>query len=110
MSSPSLLICCTSPHPDRGQELEDWLEGAVARFGCEEIGLYRTLREGPIRAEDPTAGRPDGMWFLVVLGRSAVDSAALAEVVAEMRLLGLSPTIFHPGPMGIAPRDLASFF
>jgi hypothetical protein len=108
VSSPSLLIECTSPHPGRGAELEDWLQGAVARLGCERIGLYRARREDRVGPKDPRADQPGRVWFLAVVAESAIGSAALDELVAEMRLLGLSPTIFRQGDYGSTrPRLMA---
>ncbi len=110
MSTASLLICCTSPQPARGQELEEWLRGAMARFGSQEAGLYRARAEQPPDREGGPTEQGERMWFLAILGNRAASSSELAELLAEMRLLGLSPTVFHPGPLPVAPRDLASFF
>lgn len=108
MSSPSLLICCTSPDQARGQELECWLEKEIARFEP-EIGICRAPAAGIAANARPGQAR-EQVWFLTVGSEDAVDPVQLGDLLAEMRLLGLSPRVFQPGRLPLADRNLASFF
>ncbi len=108
MSSPSFLICCTSPDQARGQELERWLENEIARFEP-EIRMCRAPAEGIAGNALPGQAR-EQVWFLIVRSEDAIDPVQLGELLAEMRLLGLSPRVFHPGRVPHPERNLASFF
>jgi hypothetical protein len=114
MSPASLLIWCVNSAAANGPELEEWLVGAAARFGSEGMGLYRAPEEGPSErdVDQPRQGlgRADGIWLLAVYDKSALDSSRLAELLAEMRLLGLSPVVFRPGPLPMAHQGIANVF
>jgi hypothetical protein len=108
VSSPSFLICCTSPDQARGQELECWLEKTIARFEP-EMGMCRAPAAGVAGHARP--GQPrEQVWFLTVGSEDAVDPMQLGELLAEMRLLGLNPRVFQPGRLPRPDRNLASFF
>jgi hypothetical protein len=93
MSSPSFLIWCTSPEQTRGHELERWLQKETSRFGP-EMRMYRA----PCDASPARPGQAhEQVWFLTVRSEDAVDLTQVDAFLAEMRLLGLSPKVFHPG-------------
>jgi hypothetical protein len=102
MNPAGLLIFCFSKPSADCRELEDWLARTMARFGPEETLLYRAVEEG--------AERSDGVWFLSLSSKTAADSPRVGELLAEMRLLGLSPTVFHPRPLPMSSPGAASVF
>jgi hypothetical protein len=104
MIPAGLLISCCSAPSAKGRELEDWLAQTMARFGPKEAVLYRALEEGA------TDARPDKIWFLSISSQAAVDSRRVAELLAEMRLLGLNPAVFHPRPLPVPSPGAASVF
>ena len=114
MRSAGLLVSCASPPSANGRELEDWLAATIARFGPEQAVLYRALEEGVVDRDqeerDQAPSRPEKVWFLSISGQAATDSPRMTELLAEMRLLGLNPTAFHPGPLPMAHQGVANVF
>lgn len=105
MGRPSLLIFCTSP-ASRVDELEEWLTKTVAGFDRDQVVLYRTRDE---RSAGRGPREADGAWFLTA-SRTAAAEARMSELVAEMRLLGLSPILFRPGSLPSVAERLAHVF
>jgi hypothetical protein len=99
MLPASLVISCTSPLETDGQEIEDWLASAVSGLGPEVAGLYPAQPE-PARAE------PQRVWFVTVADESTAASPRMATLLAEMRLLGLRPSLYRPGSLPTSDRAL----
>jgi hypothetical protein len=114
MSPAGLLISCVSSPSANGRGLEGWLAATIARFGPEQAVLYRALEEGAVDRDrdqpDQAPARSEKLWFLSISGHAAADSPGMAELLTEMRVLGLNPTAFHPGPLPMAHQGLANVF
>ena len=113
MRPANLLISCVPAPTADGQALEDWLAGVVAGLSPEGAVLFRAQeadlgKGGP--AAEQGASREQQVFFLGILDQSPIDAPRLAELVAEMRLLGLNPTVFRPGPLPMAHQGLANVF
>jgi hypothetical protein len=92
MLPASLVISCASPIATDGQEVEDWLANAVTGLGPEVATLYRAR-------PDPAPPEAERVWFVTVSDESAAASPRMATLLAEMRLLGLRPSVYRPGSL-----------
>jgi len=101
----SVLIVCASPAA-RVDELDDWLEKMATELDCNQATLYRS---GGCDGHDRDASHVDGVWFLA-LSDAVATVPRIRGLVAEMRLLGLRPVVYHPGPLPRANEGLARVF
>lgn len=113
MRPASLLICCAPSPTADSQALEDWLAGVVAGLGSGCAVLFRAqeanLSDGGPAAEQGSS-REQQVFFLGILDQSPIDAPRVAELVGEMRLLGMNPTVFHPGPLPMVHQGPANVF
>lgn len=106
-----LLVRARSCTPASTVELTDWLEGKVAQLREETPGaLVRLTR----LVQDLPAARVDDGWLIEVQtegegpGEGADPlTAALEEVLCDMRILGLDPTLLVPRAQAPAGADPA---
>jgi len=92
----SVAIRCHPCVPTSGVALEEWLEERLAEL--RERIPQAIVRLDRLTQELPSGTSGDG-WFLEVqLPRASpsLGRGAVAEVLRDMRLLGLSPTVLAP--------------
>jgi len=85
VSGPSLVVSCTSPASAGEPELERWLTEKIATLGPGRASVY-----GPL----PENGNPAGNWLVFIYESGASDPQEMADLLTEMRLLGLRPTVY----------------
>ena len=105
MVEASVLIVCASPAA-RVDELDDWLEKMATELDSNQATLYRI---GGCDGHDRDAGYVDCVWFLA-LSDAVATAPRIRGLVAEMRLLGLSPVVYRPGSLPRANEGLARVF
>lgn len=108
----SLLIRCRSCTPASSVELTDWLEGKVAQL---RTGTPRRLVRLTRLVQDLPAATVDDGWLIEVQlegerpeERSGPLMAALEEIVRDMRILGLDPTLLVPTRLPLGEPALAT--
>lgn len=96
----SLLIRCRSCTPTSTVELTDWLEDKVAQLREDTPGALVRLSR---LVQDLPAARVDDGWLIEVQlegelpeEHSSPLMASLEEIVRDMRILGLDPTLLVP--------------
>jgi hypothetical protein len=87
VSTPSLVVSCTSPASASGQELEQWLSEAIVALGPGKASVYRAFSGLP--------GAIESVWLVAIFDAEASDSPQMASLMTEMRLLGLRPAVFN---------------
>lgn len=105
MVEASALIVCVSPAP-RVDELDEWLETTASELDPDQASLYRACAD-QARGLDLT--NADGVWFLA-LSEALATAPRIRGLVAEMRMLGLSPLVYCPGSRSRANEGLARVF
>jgi hypothetical protein len=87
-------IRCHPCAPVAIDEIEHWLEGETGRVRSEESGAtVRLLR----LSQDFPSGRHAMGWLIEFDAEAgSLDGERLAEIISEMRLLGLQPTVLEP--------------
>ena len=93
MTENHLLIRCRSSRT-REPELDSWLRDRLARLQLQEAALYRSA----LFAGHPTTGQAPADWILALRSDGVQDSRQVAELLAELRLLGLEPELFDSPP------------
>jgi len=110
-----LLVRCRSCTPASTVELTDWLEGKVALLRDETpAALVRLTR----LVQDLPGARVDDGWLIEVQleGEGPVErpgplAVSLEEILRDMRILGLDPTLLVPRtpPLGDEVPALAGW-
>ncbi len=105
-----LLVRCRSCTPASTVELTDWLEGKVTQLSTDTpraaVRLTRLVQDLP------TATLDDGWLIEISLeGERGEDSdslaASLEEILRDMRIIGLDPTLLVPKRLPTAGGDPA---
>ena len=97
MVKAGVLIICSSPAP-RVDELDDWVGKMASELDPAQATLYRALGQ---QIPGPDAGNAEAVWFLA-LSEAVATAPRIRGLVAEMRLLGLSPVVYRPGSLPCA--------
>lgn len=105
-----LLIRCRSCTPASTAELTDWLEGKVAELRADTPRLLVRLTR---LVQDLPEARVDDGWLIEVQleGEEPKDRpgaliASLEEIVRDMRILGLDPTLLVPRKLPLGESAL----
>lgn len=107
-----LLIRCRTCTPVSTVELTDWLEGKVAQLREDVPGaLVRLTR----LVQDLPAARVDDGWLIEVQLEgegpeqcSGELTASLEELLRDLRILGLDPTLLLPRRLPLAEATLVA--
>jgi hypothetical protein len=101
----SVLIICANPAP-RVNELDDWIAKTASELDPAQAALYRSRRE---QTPGPDVSEGEVVWSLA-LSDAIATGPRIRGLVAEMRLLGLSPVVYRPGSLPRANEGLARVF
>jgi hypothetical protein len=107
-----LVIRCRSCTPASAAELTDWLEAKVAEL--REGAPHLLVRLTRLAQDLPEATVDDGWLIEVELQGERPDEpftalmASLTEILSDMRILGLDPTLLVPLGLPFPERRIGS--
>jgi hypothetical protein len=88
-----LAIRCHPHAPVAAEEIEEWLEREIARVRDEAPGA--TVRVLRLTQELPSGGQSVGWLIEFEVEPGFLEGDRLSAILAEMRLLGLQPTVLE---------------